>query len=105
MLSTRGMTIAAAAVSFFMAGCSTPMATGETAKVHCTAVNSCKGTSDCKSASNSCKRQNSCKGQGWKEVSKDECVKAGGKVLLAARTPLVPPRRWIDIQPASCGKS
>lgn len=49
-------------------------------KVHCLGVNSCKGSSDCKTAENACKGQNSCKGHGFKEMSADECTKAGGKV-------------------------
>jgi hypothetical protein len=89
MINAKGMSIAAAAASLFMAGCSMPIAGGETAKVHCTGVNSCKGTSDCKTASSSCKGQNSCKGQGWKELSKAECDSAGGKAAAATSKVLV----------------
>lgn len=49
-------------------------------KVHCQGVNACKGSSDCKTAENACKGQNACKGHGFKEMSADECTKAGGKV-------------------------
>jgi uncharacterized membrane protein len=48
-------------------------------KVHCWGVNSCKGSSDCKTAEHACKGQNACKGHGFKEMSADECTKAGGK--------------------------
>ena len=47
-------------------------------KVHCYGVNSCKGMSDCKTAESSCKGANACKGHGYKDMSADECTKAGG---------------------------
>ena len=50
----------------------------EAKKVHCHGVNACKGSSDCKTAENACKGQNACKGHGMKEMSADECTKAGG---------------------------
>jgi uncharacterized membrane protein len=46
----------------------------------CYGVNDCKGQSDCKSAKNDCKGQNECKGQGFKDLSKAECSKAGGSL-------------------------
>ncbi len=53
---------------------------GEAAKVHCYGVNSCKGTSDCKTAKNDCRGQNDCKGHGFKEMTKTQCVAAGGSL-------------------------
>lgn len=48
--------------------------------VPCYGVNSCKGESDCKTAKNECKGQNSCKGEGFKDLTKDQCLKAGGSL-------------------------
>jgi len=49
--------------------------------VHCAGVNSCKGEGACAGAGHSCAGKNACKGQGWAEMSKDECLKKGGKVV------------------------
>jgi uncharacterized membrane protein len=46
----------------------------------CYGVNDCKGQSYCKSARNDCKGQNSCKGQGFKDLTKAQCAKAGGSL-------------------------
>jgi hypothetical protein len=48
--------------------------------VPCYGVNACKGQSDCKSAKNDCKGQNSCKGEGFKDVTAQQCAKAGGSL-------------------------
>lgn len=52
--------------------------------VPCYGVNDCKGQSDCKSAKNDCKGQNSCKGQGFKDLTKAQCAKAGGSLKPVA---------------------
>jgi uncharacterized membrane protein len=56
------------------------LAKGQEAKVHCYGVNSCKGTSDCKTAHNDCRGQNDCKGHGFKELTEQQCAKAGGSL-------------------------
>lgn len=48
--------------------------------VPCYGVNGCKGQSDCKTAKNDCKGHNDCKGQGFKDLSKAQCAKAGGSL-------------------------
>ena len=80
-IARSGAVLAAAALSFAVAGATLQTAEATTAKVHCAGVNSCKGTSECKSASNSCKGLNSCKGQGWLSKTKAECTSLGGKIL------------------------
>jgi hypothetical protein len=55
-------------------------AAGE-ATVHCGGVTGCHGSSDCKTASNACKGQNTCMGQGFKNLTRAECERRGGKVL------------------------
>lgn len=49
-------------------------------KVKCFGVNSCKGTGACSGAGHGCAGKNACKGQGFLEMSKDDCVKQGGKL-------------------------
>jgi uncharacterized membrane protein len=71
-------TIAAAAALLFNLT-SISVASAEEAKVHCSGVNACKGQSACKSAHNACKDQNSCKGQGFLELTKQECDAAKSK--------------------------
>jgi hypothetical protein len=70
--------IAAAAALLFNV---TPMsvAFADEARVHCSGVNACKGQSACKTAHNACKGQNSCKGQGFLELTKQECDAAKSK--------------------------
>jgi hypothetical protein len=41
-------------------------------------ANACKGQSACKTAKNECKGQNACKGQGYLEMTEEECGTAGG---------------------------
>ena len=85
-----GLTLASAAATLLLAGCSsygggsTSVAKAPAAKmasVKCSGINSCKGKSACATASNSCAGQNSCKGKGWIKTSKSECAAKGGKVL------------------------
>ncbi len=78
-----GLAVAAAAAALLSMGTlSTAVQAAEDGGVKCTGTNSCKGTSECKTAKSECKGHNSCKGQGWvKAKSKDECTKAGGKVV------------------------
>ena len=70
--------IAAAAALLFNLTSMT-VASADEAKVHCSGVNACKGQSACKSAHNACKGQNSCKGQGFLELTKQECDAARSK--------------------------
>ena len=75
-----GAVLAAAALSFAMAGLAPAPAQAEDAKVHCLGVNSCKGQSECKTGNSSCKGLNSCKGHGFLSMTTAECTAAGGKV-------------------------
>jgi hypothetical protein len=60
----------------------TPAAQPEkVAKVHCSGINACKGQSGCKTAKNACAGQNGCKGEGYTELTAEECQAKGGKVL------------------------
>lgn len=52
-------------------------------KVKCHGVNSCKGTGACSGAGHGCAGKNACKGQGFVEMSKDDCMKQGGKLTEA----------------------
>jgi uncharacterized membrane protein len=49
-------------------------------KVKCYGVNSCKGTGACSGAGHGCAGKNACKGQGFMQMSKDDCMKQGGKL-------------------------
>lgn len=84
MNSKTGLTVAAAAAMFAIAGLSTgAQAAHKVAKahnVHCYGVNSCKGTSACKTAANECKGLNACKGQGFIEATKKACTAQGGSL-------------------------
>jgi hypothetical protein len=71
--------LAAAAAMLFTSGFATVSVAADSAKVHCSGVNSCKGMSECKSAKNSCKGMNSCKGTGWVSMSQAECDAAKAK--------------------------
>lgn len=75
-----GAVLAAAALSFAMAGLAPAPAQADGAKVHCLGVNSCKGQSECKTGNSSCKGLNSCKGHGFLTMTKAKCKAAGGKV-------------------------
>ncbi len=85
-----GLTLASAAATLLLAGCSSyggdsaSMAKTSSAKmadVKCSGINSCKGTSACATATSACKGQNSCKGIGWVKASKADCAAKGGKVI------------------------
>ena len=78
--TARQISFAAAAALIAIGAASTPAFAAKAAAAHCYGVNTCKGTSDCKTAHNDCKGQNSCKGQGFKEMTKKACVKAGGSL-------------------------
>lgn len=86
-----GLSLAAAAATLALAGCSSnggyaggkKMAkpAGKMATVKCSGINSCKGKTACATATNSCAGQNSCKGKGWIKTSKSECSAKGGKII------------------------
>jgi uncharacterized membrane protein len=69
----------AAAATFATVAATSALAEGTSGNVKCYGVNGCKGQSDCKTAHSSCKGKNSCKGKGFKEESKEQCDKDGGK--------------------------
>ncbi len=75
-----GAILAAAALTFAMAGLASAPVQAADAKVHCLGVNSCKGQSECKTGNSSCKGLNACKGQGFLSMTTAECKTAGGKV-------------------------
>ena len=75
---TTGVALATAAAMLFGTALTTAASAADeskadTAKIHCTGVNSCKGQSACKSANNACKGQNSCKGKGFLEMTQAKC--------------------------------
>lgn len=85
-----GITLASAAATLLLAGCSSysgdsakaaPAASAKMADVKCSGINSCKGSSACATASSACKGHNSCKGKGWVKTSKANCTAKGGKVI------------------------
>ena len=88
-----GLSLAAAAATLALAGCSSygnggsakkmakPTSGAKMAKVKCSGINSCKGKTACATATNSCAGQNSCKGKGWIKTSKQECAAKGGKII------------------------
>lgn len=48
------------------------------ATVHCYGVNKCQGTGDCGGKGRSCAGTNACKGQGYLELSEDDCLRIEG---------------------------
>ncbi|MNP23278.1 hypothetical protein D3C76_1159840 [compost metagenome] len=75
-----GTALALSAAGLF-AGVVAPVSAADGAtNIHCYGVTSCKGMNDCKTANNACKGQGECKGHGFKAMTTDECMKAGGKV-------------------------
>lgn len=80
MKKLTGVVLAIGAASVFALAPAVSSA-ADSANVNCYGVNGCKGQSACKTADNSCKGQNGCKGKGVVSMGKDECTKAGGKVV------------------------
>jgi uncharacterized membrane protein len=78
-IGKSGALLAAAALTFAVAGIAPAPASAEDAKVQCFGVNACKGQSECKTASSSCKGLNACKGQGFLSLTSAECDEQGGK--------------------------
>ncbi len=83
-----GLSLATAAATLLLAGCSNSYKAADTAKpaakmadVKCSGINSCKGTSACATASSACAGQNGCKGKGWIKTSKSNCSAKGGKII------------------------
>ena len=82
-----GITLASAAATLLLAGCSTGSygtaaapAAAKVADIKCSGINSCKGTSACATATSACKGQNACKGQGWVKSTATDCTAKGGTV-------------------------
>ena len=79
--SKKAMGIALAITAAGMMSATAPVFAGSAdAKVQCFGVNECKGHNDCKTANNACKGHASCKGQGFINMTKEECDRQGGKV-------------------------
>ncbi|MDE1465261.1 hypothetical protein [Spartinivicinus poritis] len=83
MMSTpkkvSGTALAVVAAGLFTLG-SQVATSAEASQVQCWGVNSCKGHNDCATASNACKGHGSCKGQGYLNMSAEECEAKGGTV-------------------------
>ena len=85
--TVAGIAAAAALIALSGATVSSPAFAQGTQKaeaVHCYGVNACKGMSDCKTAKNDCKGMNSCKGQGFKEMTAEQCTAKGGSLTAPA---------------------
>jgi hypothetical protein len=81
-----GVALAAAAATFFIAGCAsdggtspTKTADAGTVMVKCYGANACKGQAECKTVDNSCKGQNTCKGHGFLSLSEKACIDRVGR--------------------------
>lgn len=82
-LKVTGSLLAVAAAALMTTGCATPSTSSSgasMAKVHCNGVNECKGHGACASEHNVCGGHNACKGQGFIELTADECTAQGGTV-------------------------
>jgi hypothetical protein len=80
-LTTKsGAVLAATAAAMLMSGAVTvPTAlAGEAAIGKCIAANACKGLGSCASAKNACKGQAACKGQGFVELTEEQCKQVLG---------------------------
>lgn len=79
-----GVVIASAAAALILAGSAVVRAADEkggSERVMCEGVNECKGKGQCAtSAGGSCAGTNECKGKGVLSMTKDECLKRGGKI-------------------------
>ena len=81
-MSTRGMLIASSLAGMFAAMPQVALAKGKgEAQVICEGINACKGQGTCAGPGHACGGQNACKGQGHSKVSKEECLKKGGKIV------------------------
>ena len=83
MRKTKGIVIASAAAGLILGGAVLARADQKTSgdMVHCSGVNACKGQGACAGGGHGCAGKNACKGQGWVDLSKDQCLKQGGKVV------------------------
>jgi uncharacterized membrane protein len=84
MKGTKGALIASAAAGLILGGLVLARADEKKSggdMIHCAGVNSCKGQGSCAGAGNSCAGMNSCKGKGVVDMSKEDCLKKGGKVV------------------------
>jgi hypothetical protein len=80
-MRARSLLIASAAVTLIIGGAVAARATDKAGddKVSCAGVNACKGQGGCATADHSCAGKNACKGKGVVEMSKEDCMKKGGK--------------------------
>ena len=78
----KGLTIATAAATLFLAGAVTARAADKKGdeNVQCEGDNACKGKGACATAKNDCAGKNACKGQGMVEMSAEDCKAKGGKI-------------------------
>ncbi len=82
---TAKVLLASAVAGLLAAGSlATPARAAEEGKVKCYGVNACKGQGACGGKGHSCAGKNACKGQGYLEMSKDECLKKGGRLTEEA---------------------
>ena len=81
-MTTRGKLIASSLAGLFAAVPSVVLAKGAGKnQVICDGINACKGQGTCSGPGHACGGQNACKGQGHSKVSKEECLKKGGKIV------------------------
>jgi uncharacterized membrane protein len=84
MKGTKGALIASTAAGLILGGLVLARADEQKSggnMIHCAGVNACKGQGSCAGAGNSCAGMNSCKGKGVVDMSKEDCMKKGGKVV------------------------
>jgi hypothetical protein len=80
--TVRGMAVAAAAATMFIAGAGVSSAQDDgnnVVKIRCFGGNACKGQSACKTSSNECKGHNACKGQGFEFRGMGACADKPGR--------------------------
>jgi hypothetical protein len=81
-MKAKGILIASAAASLFLAGAAVARADEKMGgdEVRCAGINACKGQGACASAHNECKGKNACKGQGITMTPAEQCKAKGGTV-------------------------
>jgi hypothetical protein len=82
-MANKGIVIAATVAAIFTSTAfaySYTLPQVATNTVRCQGINACKGQSSCNSRG-TCGGVNACKGKGWLNVTREECVRRGGKVL------------------------
>jgi hypothetical protein len=79
-MTIKGMMIAAGVAGMFAMGATGVASAAKGEEVMCDGINACKGHGACAGGGHACAGQNGCKGQGHTKISKEECLKKGGKI-------------------------